>query len=137
MNLKRCLNCHEEWSPDTPGFMDADRPAKRPLSSHDGVLEFAPCIACALQKDVRADRMLVMRADGTVSHVRMTRKAFYKLSRDYRNSPRKTDAPTVLQYDAKRGTCLVQVDFTCEHFTPVKTWCAQCSKDEHLAEETA
>ena len=43
--LKRCRGCGETWTPDTPGFEEAESPANSIIYGQ-GVLEFLKCIAC-------------------------------------------------------------------------------------------
>ena len=69
-------------------------------------------------------------AAGNVCGLRMTRRAFRALSKDYRNSPRRGEAPTAITQCLHRGTVLVQVQFVCAHDVLEKVACAACDERE-------
>ena len=64
--------------------------------------------------------------DGSASHWTMTRKEFFKLHKDFRNTPGRTGAPMALAYCPIVGTVSVQVLFTCDHGTHEKIQCEAC-----------
>ena len=67
------------------------------------------------------------REDGTASHWTMTRREFYDTHTDFRNKPKRGDAPMRLALCPKTGaTVSVQVLFVCSHNVPTKIACEAC-----------
>lgn len=66
------------------------------------------------------------REDGSASHWTMTRREFYDTHTDFRNKPKRGDAPMRLALCPKFGTVSVQVLFVCSHNVPEKVSCEAC-----------
>lgn len=65
-------------------------------------------------------------AQGAANHYTMTRREFYDTHTDFRNKPKRGDAPMRLALCPKFGTVSVQVLFACEHGTLEKVSCPEC-----------